>query len=417
MPPGPVIPPVSALLVVYGLFLLASILGAWIWAIIRLALGLSVVPRFTPRVVPWRGAVVLLVVTLWLAVQTLGPAVYLWLRGAGGPPKGPGAGFQPGDMMIASALENTALLIALPLVMAASSGARPRDFLGEGGDGLRVVRALQGMAAWPLAAPVVYGMMILAVAIWGKEAHPLERAIQAEGLGEHAWVFFLASVALAPMAEELVFRGAILGWLTRVILRGRAARMALESPEGVAASGPSAGEASAAAPAEVATIVLDNGSEADVTVTPLRSNDPGTFNEYAPPAASLDAPDDLTRAEVGPDAVPAWGAVAGRLLVANVLVSALFASLHYAVWPTPVPIFFLSLVLGLLYQRTGSLVAPVALHMTFNGVSTVLMFLALGAMPPAPAGSGGATKTPGASPATPPAAPIPVDDPAPVPKP
>jgi hypothetical protein len=34
--------------------------------------------------------------------------------------------------------------------------------------------------------------------------------------------------------------------------------------------------------------------------------------------------------------------------------------------------------LGMLYQRTGSLIAPMALHMTFNGVSTLLMLLSLG---------------------------------------
>ena len=70
-----------------------------------------------------------------------------------------------------------------------------------------------------------------------------------------------------------------------------------------------------------------------------------------------------------------------RLGLANVGVSALFAALHAAVWPTPVPIFFLSLVLGLLYQRTGSLLPPVALHMTFNGISTIMMFLAVGGAP------------------------------------
>ena len=69
------------------------------------------------------------------------------------------------------------------------------------------------------------------------------------------------------------------------------------------------------------------------------------------------------------------------MLAANVAVSLVFAALHGAVWPTPIPIFFLSLGLGLLYQRTGGILAPIALHMTFNGVSTLLMFLSLGGRP------------------------------------
>ena len=66
-----------------------------------------------------------------------------------------------------------------------------------------------------------------------------------------------------------------------------------------------------------------------------------------------------------------------RFLAANVLVSALFAAMHGPVWPSPVPLFFLSLGLGVLYQRTGGLVAPVALHATFNGLATLLLYLTL----------------------------------------
>ncbi len=67
--------------------------------------------------------------------------------------------------------------------------------------------------------------------------------------------------------------------------------------------------------------------------------------------------------------------IALRRLAANVVVSLIFAAMHGPVWPSPVPIFFLSMGIGTLYQRTGSVIAPIALHATFNSVSTMLLYL------------------------------------------
>jgi membrane protease YdiL (CAAX protease family) len=49
--------------------------------------------------------------------------------------------------------------------------------------------------------------------------------------------------------------------------------------------------------------------------------------------------------------------------------SILFAAMHAAVWPSPIPLFFLSLALGFVAYRTQSLVAPMTLHALFNGVT------------------------------------------------
>ena len=62
-------PTVHPLVVLLMLTLLASVVGAWIWVILRLAFGASVLPRFAPRIVPWGGKAVLAVLLMWLGVQ------------------------------------------------------------------------------------------------------------------------------------------------------------------------------------------------------------------------------------------------------------------------------------------------------------------------------------------------------------
>jgi membrane protease YdiL (CAAX protease family) len=78
-----------------------------------------------------------------------------------------------------------------------------------------------------------------------------------------------------------------------------------------------------------------------------------------------------TQAGGDPAAIPpAWATWGGI-----VLASALVTSFH-APWTWP-PIFLLSVCLGWVYERTGNLWAPVAVHAAFNGISTVI-FLKFG---------------------------------------
>ena len=60
-----------------------------------------------------------------------------------------------------------------------------------------------------------------------------------------------------------------------------------------------------------------------------------------------------------------------------VIISALFAVVHLPQWPAPIAIFFLSLGLGAVYQRTGSLFASFVMHALFNGFSTLILFQAV----------------------------------------
>jgi len=61
-------------------------------------------------------------------------------------------------------------------------------------------------------------------------------------------------------------------------------------------------------------------------------------------------------------------------LPAIIATSILFAAVH-STWPHPVALFVLSLGLGYLRVRSGSLLAPILVHALFNATSTALYFL------------------------------------------
>ena len=359
------------------LTILGSIVGAWIWVLVRLLLALPVLPPSTPRLVPWRGRSVVVAILFWLAINLAVPTAYRAVQGPG--PGGPNANFavqdeakvdmKPGELMTLSAVQNAATLALVPLLLAATCRARPRDFgLADPGPLKQVAR---GVVAYPLLAPVVFGVMGLSILIWGRDPHPLEKAIGEDKSPGMAILLVLAGVVLAPIAEELVFRGIFLGWLTRLALK----------PKKPAATAADVGEPVPAVaevgPPLMETVEIESIEEAPSS-SPPETAELATVNPYAAPAAPI-APPPAEPADTPLEARPL------PFLAANVLVSLTFAALHAPVWPTPIPIFFLSLGLGFLYQRTGSLLGPIALHMTFNGVSTALMFLMMGNDPaPAP---------------------------------
>ncbi len=368
MPVNP--PQVSPLVLLVFLALLGSIVGAWIWAILRLAFRQPVLPPLTPRVVPWGGKSVLAVVLVWVALQWAVQVGYVTATHGRAPkPKDGGTVLAPVEMMTASALQNTATLIVIPLVLAALAGAGAGDFgVRSAGLGREVAR---GLVAYPLLAPFVFGAMAASIAIWKPIKHPLQDAIADQRSPGMAALLILAGVVLAPVGEELLFRGVLLGWLTRLALgvrRPPRAKLDVEGPPPPAEGG------EVLAPAESRPDLILDESDAELSSWPAIDARP---NPYAAPRALVAAPEWPEFA--GQNSAPKPEYRLAPLFLANVVVSLIFAALHAPVWPTPIPIFILSLGLGVLYQRTGSILAPIALHMTLNGISTAIMFLSLGA--------------------------------------
>lgn len=76
-----------------------------------------------------------------------------------------------------------------------------------------------------------------------------------------------------------------------------------------------------------------------------------------------------------PPGVP-WSPIAAWPVVAT---SLLFAAMHLGQGAAPIPLFFLSMGLGFLYQRTGRLVPAIVVHMLLNGATLSMEYCRLNA--------------------------------------
>ena len=240
------------------------------------------------------------------------------------PPDRPGdlADLPPRDVAFVAAVPGLAVLLALVGLDLLTYGGQLR------GLGFSLRQATQGLAAGARMSvafvPLVFGVAVLAewlyraVGYVHPAEHDLLRVLGRSGEPLVRAALVLGATVVAPLSEELLFRGH-----AQTILRRGFARLA------------------------------------------------GRRGGESPSGFPLDDPQAVTApVEAVPDAPPAWAAWGGIMLA-----SALFAAVH-APWTWP-PIFLLSLCLGWAYERTNNLWVPVAIHAAFNATSTAL-FLAGG---------------------------------------
>ena len=306
-----------------------AVVRAWAWAIRRMARGQPLLPSPKIRTVPWGFGSVLLVALAFFAVQITAGSI--WVSQTGGWWNGRRLSFT--ESMFLVSVANATLLVLVPLLLRLTSGARLEDLgLRRGGWG-RDVRV--GVVASLLIAPLVYALNLVASLVWSRSTHPLEEMIRVQFSGRTAYLAVLSAVLLAPAAEELIFRGVIQGWLTRLFTTPAGADPKPDDLSGL-----------------VESIDL-GGLSAPAGRRPwLLPRMPRPLREASRRRAS-----------------------SGMMPV--VLTSALFALLHAEQWPAPLAIFFLSLGLGTVYQRSGSLLTSFTIHALFNGFSTLLLFTAL----------------------------------------
>jgi len=259
--------------------------------------------------------------------------------------QGPGPEAPPeqslAELMFQFALSNGLLLVLVPAFVRLTSGAGLADLGLHRQEWPRQMGI--GVRAAMLMTPPVCAIQFLAVRIWRSQTHPVEQMVLENLTPGVAILAVLSTMVLAPLIEELLFRGILQRWLGRFV-EDR--------------------------PLPTKTI-QENGRSA----TPEPENESFLWDsEYAPPKST---PIDPGSEFLDSGYQPAEQPLSRSSNLPILLTSIFFAVMHFPQWPAPIAILLLSMALGTVYQRTGSLLASITMHATFNGINTMLLLLAV----------------------------------------
>jgi len=307
---------------------------------------LSLLPRWKPWRVPWGGFEVLLV---FVVVQLLVPL----------------------SLVRSGIVAEQAALAAFPIQLALLFGSWRvqyprwrlfrRDVAVLKSDTLSLDQPLPiGTAfaramtlatlAWLVLTPtvlVIHGFVNWIFTQMGRtpEQHPITNLARGEGWGKLS--FLLQACLIAPVIEEVVFRGILLAWM--VGGRERNTGGLRETP---------------IAPSSARPLIVMVIAAGMILVFWILARIGGGDARPYPVIFALVLTVGLFLLWVG--------VRRGRRHVLAVYVSAaVFGLVHSGVWPTPIPLFFLGLGLGWLAVRTRGIFVPIVVHGLFNAVSAV----------------------------------------------
>jgi membrane protease YdiL (CAAX protease family) len=244
--------------------------------------------------------------------------------------------------------EHAAVVVALPLQFAMLYAAwqlfyplwRP-PWQESRYAGLVAVAVGVSLVLTPLVLMLYAGVTQVFIALeWPLDKHPLAK-FRAETLGEQV-LFLLKACVAAPLVEEVLFRGVLLPWVigTRERNAGGLVTPPVAPPRG--------------------RPLLVMGAAALYTASTSSSEELGPVIFAGVLTLGL--------------AVVWFTVRRGKRHVRGVYASAaLFAVVHSAVWPSPIPLFVLGLGLGWLAVRTRGFLAPAIVHGLFNAVSAVFV--------------------------------------------
>ena len=204
-----------------------------------------------------------------------------------------------------------------------------------------------GLAAFAMVIPIVLAIQWLLTLLLEYEHPSLEMLTKDASVLTFVLVWFVAGF-VAPICEEVFFRGTLQAWLQRL----GPERM---KSERILVGGWDSG-------ASESRDLKSDSSEPEPSAASLSEND---SNPYRPPQAT-DAPSQ-SESPIGSGTGPrSWTTQSPWPIFVT---SAIFAGLHIGQGAAPIPLFVLSVVLGYLYRKTESILPCIILHMLLNTFS------------------------------------------------
>ncbi len=274
-------------------------------------------------------------------------------RGQGGPrtdgqPTEPRGGAPPRreppfsltESFAIQAVGSLVLLLLAPLILRMTSKAPLRDL------GLSFEKWWQqvavGVVAFLAIEPVLLAVQFGSTRVWKTNPHPLFKMVLSEFSPGVPQLAILTGVFIAPIWEELMFRGVIQSWLVSRNQRRRPDQIRVDAkdldlPVPEISPNPFDGETNPG------NLEPEFAGPADTALKPISK----------PPEPAQDRPPSV--------------------VLAILMTSLIFAGLHWEQWPAPIPLFVFSVIIGYIYQRTGSLIAAICMHAMFNALSTLIL--------------------------------------------
>lgn len=337
------------------LVLLVVCLTGWTWAYVRVSRGEPILAQESGEVVSW-GLVDIVALIFTVAFLVFVFQLCGLIFTGGSLPIDPDTLTTNQRAAMIMGFAGAELLTVLVIAMLIKLRGLGVQMFGKRGEQFSEDLMLGAMAFGMLVVPTLILQSILA--LLQPYEHELINMLIKDRSVPMAFASVAAAVFAAPLFEEFAFRGLLQGWLqdmwdgrlsTANIFVGRIRRswQAEPQPELVAAE---------TGMAEGAAIVT---SYADSSDNPFDS--PQSEGSVASSAVSEEALP-IKRAP---------GQLYGPILIS----AALFALMHLGQGLAPIPLFFLALGLGYLYQRTRRLTPCVVVHFLLNGQSMALLMI------------------------------------------